>query len=44
MKSYRQELWFKTPERRAFINITAEVDAALHASSHTMVSAISFRR
>jgi secondary thiamine-phosphate synthase enzyme len=32
MKSYRQELWFKTPERRAFVNITADVEAALHAS------------
>ena len=32
MKSYRQELWFKTPERRGFINITAEVEAALGAS------------
>jgi secondary thiamine-phosphate synthase enzyme len=33
MKSYRQELWFQTPQRRGFINITAEVEAALHASS-----------
>jgi secondary thiamine-phosphate synthase enzyme len=32
MKSYRQELWFKTPERRGFINITAAVEAALKAS------------
>jgi secondary thiamine-phosphate synthase enzyme len=32
MKSYRQELWFKTPERRGFINITLEVEAALQAS------------
>ena len=32
MKSYRQELWFKTPERRGFINITLEVEAALRAS------------
>lgn len=32
MKNYRQELWFKTPERRGFINITAEVEAALGAS------------
>jgi thiamine phosphate synthase YjbQ (UPF0047 family) len=43
MKNYRQELWFKTPERRGFVNITVDVAAALHASSHTMVSAISFR-
>jgi secondary thiamine-phosphate synthase enzyme len=33
MKSYRQELWFKTPERRGFINITPEVEAALHVSA-----------
>jgi len=32
MKSYRQELWFKVPGRRAFINITPEVEAALSAS------------
>jgi secondary thiamine-phosphate synthase enzyme len=33
MKNYRQELWFKTPERRGFINITPEVEAALRASA-----------
>jgi secondary thiamine-phosphate synthase enzyme len=32
MKSYRKELWFNTPGRRGFINITAEVEAALQAS------------
>ena len=32
MKSYRKELWFNTPTRRAFINITAQVDAALAES------------
>jgi secondary thiamine-phosphate synthase enzyme len=32
MKSYRRELWFNTPERRGFINITAEVESALQAS------------
>jgi secondary thiamine-phosphate synthase enzyme len=32
MKSYRKELWFQTPQRRAFINITADVEAAVHAS------------
>jgi secondary thiamine-phosphate synthase enzyme len=33
MKSYRKELWFNTPERRGFINITAEVEAALRESN-----------
>ena len=32
MKSYRKELWFQTPGRRAFINITPEVEACLEAS------------
>jgi len=32
MKSHRQELWFHTPGRRAFQNITAEVEAALASS------------
>jgi secondary thiamine-phosphate synthase enzyme len=32
MKSYRQELWFETASRRAFINITSEVNQALQAS------------
>ncbi|MFT4279138.1 MAG: secondary thiamine-phosphate synthase enzyme YjbQ [Rhodopseudomonas sp.] len=32
MKSYRKELWFQTPGRRAFINITGEVEDALRAS------------
>lgn len=32
MKSYRKELWFHTPTRRAFINITREVEEALHGS------------
>lgn len=32
MKSYRKELWFNTPTRRAFINITREVDASLAES------------
>jgi len=26
MKSYRKELWFEVPTRRAFINITPQVD------------------
>ena len=29
MKSYRKELWFETPGRRAFLNITPQVEAAL---------------
>ena len=32
MKSYRQELWFDIPTRRAFINITPQVEQCLHAS------------
>jgi secondary thiamine-phosphate synthase enzyme len=32
MKSYRKELWFNTPTRRAFINITKEVETALNQS------------
>ena len=32
MKSYRQELWFQTPGRRAFINITPQVRQCLQDS------------
>jgi secondary thiamine-phosphate synthase enzyme len=32
MKTYRQELWFEVPGRRAFINITPEVREALEES------------
>jgi secondary thiamine-phosphate synthase enzyme len=32
MKSYRKELWFEVPTRRAFINITPEVEAAIRES------------
>ena len=32
MKSYRKELTFRTKTRRAFINITPQVDAALRES------------
>lgn len=32
MKSYRKELWFNIPERRAFINITNQVEACLRES------------
>jgi secondary thiamine-phosphate synthase enzyme len=29
MKSYRKELWFEVPTRRAFINITGQVEKCL---------------
>jgi secondary thiamine-phosphate synthase enzyme len=32
MKSYRKELWFQAPTRRALINITPEVNQALGES------------
>jgi thiamine phosphate synthase YjbQ (UPF0047 family) len=32
VKSYRKELWFETPGRRAFLNITPQVEAALKES------------
>lgn len=32
MKSYRKELWFEVPKRRAFINITPEVEKCLKES------------
>ncbi|MFH1033462.1 MAG: secondary thiamine-phosphate synthase enzyme YjbQ [Pseudomonadota bacterium] len=32
MKSHRQELWFRVPGRRAFINITPRVEETLSAS------------
>ena len=32
MKSYRKELWFNIPQRRAFINITGQVNEALRES------------
>jgi secondary thiamine-phosphate synthase enzyme len=32
MKSYRKELWFNIPTRRAFINITPEVQTCLAES------------
>ena len=35
MKSYRKELWFQTPTRRAFINITPQVKEALRESGIT---------
>jgi len=35
MKSYREELWFNTPGRRDYINITPRVEAALGKSGVT---------
>jgi len=32
MKSYRKELWFNTPTRRAYVNITPDVQACLRES------------
>jgi secondary thiamine-phosphate synthase enzyme len=32
MKSYREELWFNVPSRRAFINITPQVESVLQKS------------
>ena len=32
MKSYTKELWFEVPTRRAFINITAQVEQCLRES------------
>lgn len=32
MKSYREELWFETKTRRAYLNITSRVEAVLKAS------------
>ncbi|MFL7894326.1 MAG: secondary thiamine-phosphate synthase enzyme YjbQ [Anaerolineales bacterium] len=35
MKSYREELWFDIPNRRAMINITPRVEAGLQKSGIT---------
>lgn len=35
MKSYRQELWFEVPARRAFLNITGQVETCLRESGVT---------
>ena len=32
MKSFRQELWFEVPRRRAFLNITPQVEGCLRES------------
>lgn len=33
MKSYRKELWFETPTRRAFLNITGQIQQCLEESN-----------
>ncbi len=35
MKSYRKELWFNIPTRRAFVNVTAQVEECLRDSGIT---------
>ncbi len=35
MKSYREELWVETPSRRAYMNITPQVEAAIRKSGVT---------
>jgi secondary thiamine-phosphate synthase enzyme len=35
MKSYREELWFETKTRRAYVNITPQVEAAIRKSQVT---------
>jgi secondary thiamine-phosphate synthase enzyme len=32
MKSFRKELWFNVPSRRAFVNITSQVESCLRES------------
>ena len=32
MKHYRKELWFETRTRRAFVNITPEIESCLEES------------
>jgi len=33
MKNFRKELWFKVPTRRAFINITPDVQKCIDESA-----------
>ncbi len=33
MKSFRKELWFEVPTRRAFINITGDVQRCIDENS-----------
>ena len=32
MKSFRKELWFEVPRRRALLNITSQVESCLRES------------
>ncbi len=32
MKSHRKELWFEVPTRRAFVNITSDVEQCIDES------------
>jgi secondary thiamine-phosphate synthase enzyme len=32
MRNFRKELWFNVPSRRAFVNITSQVEKCLHES------------
>ena len=32
MKSHREELWFNVPSRRAFVNITSQVEQCVRES------------
>ena len=32
MRSYRKELWFEVPTRRAFVNITSDVQRCIDES------------
>lgn len=32
MKSHRKELWFDIPSRRAFLNITPQIESCIHES------------
>ena len=35
MKTYRKELWFEIPTRRAFINITSDIQDCINESGIT---------
>jgi hypothetical protein len=39
MRSFRKELWFEAPGRRAFLNITPQVEAALKESGAMHITA-----
>ena len=35
MRSYRKELWFNTESRRAYLNITPEINACLRGKRYS---------